>query len=390
MKLKHSLLIFISLLIFPSSGYAGDLTDAVVKVFVTRNSYDYYRPWQSRGVSTTTGSGSVISGNRILTNAHVAADQTFIQVRKNSDPRKYTARLEAIGHDCDLAILRVDDPEFFEGVDPIELGDLPTLQSTVVVLGYPQGGDKLSITEGVVSRVELTAYSQSARQLLAVQIDAAINPGNSGGPVIRDGKMVGVAMQVLNSGQNIGYMIPVPIIEHFFEDLGDKKFDGFPFLGIEYHTTENPTLRKYHKMEKNDGGVIVTRTLPYSPADNILQENDIILEIDGVPIAQDGTFKFRQNERLAMTHLVTQKQIGDNLSLTILRDGTKKKIKIGLTPFSTLVHPPNAFEKPPYYIHGGLVFTVLSTDLLKAWGGRWWEQAPGDFTYYLAGSGRLN
>ena len=141
--------------------------DAVVKVFVTSNDVDYYRPWQSKGSESSSGSGCVITGNRVLTNAHVVNGNTFIQVRKESDPRKYTARVEAIGHDSDLAFLKVDDPHFFDGIVPFEIGELPNLQEMVVALGYPTGGDKLSITEGVVSRVEIIPYTQSAKKLLA-------------------------------------------------------------------------------------------------------------------------------------------------------------------------------------------------------------------------------
>lgn len=213
--------------------YSDSLNDAVVKIFVTSNKMDYYRPWQSHGINSQVGSGSIIKGNRILTNAHVVSDHTFIQVKKNADAKKYTAKVVAIGHDCDLAVLSVDDPEFFDGITPLEFGGLPELQDAVTVIGYPRGGDKISITEGVVSRIELTTYSQAGRNLLTVQIDAAVNPGNSGGPAFQDGKLVGVVMQSLKTSQNIGYMIPMPIIEHFFEDLADTSYDGFPYLGIE-------------------------------------------------------------------------------------------------------------------------------------------------------------
>lgn len=239
--LKLSCLVF-SILICPSISVAGDspplkasqrdmsLMNAVVKIFVTTNRMDYYRPWQSKGIKASGGSGAIIEGNRILTNAHVVSDQTFIQVKKDADPKKYTARLVAIGHDCDLALLEVEDPSFFENTTPLEFGELPKLQDSVTVMGYPLGGGKISITEGVVSRLEVTAYAQSSRQLLSVQIDAAINPGNSGGPVLRNGQLVGIAMQVLQAGQNIGYMIPTLIIEHFFEDLKRGTYEGFPML----------------------------------------------------------------------------------------------------------------------------------------------------------------
>lgn len=373
-----------------SPAWGDNLRDSVVKVFVTSNRMDYYHPWQSRGSSSMSGSGSIISGNRILTNAHVVSDHTFIQVRKESNPKKYTAKLAAIGHDCDLAILTVDDPEFFEGVIPVEFGELPQLQDTVTVIGFPRGGDKLSITEGVVSRVEITAYTQSAKKLLAVQIDAAINPGNSGGPVFKDGKLVGVAMQVITSSQNIGYMIPSPIINHFLDDLGDGDYSGFPTLGIAFHNTENKTLRKFYRMKENEGGVLITTVLPYSSAYGILKEGDVVLEIDGVPIEVDGTFAFRENERLNLSYLINKKQIGRDIVIKFIRDGQAMTQTVQFDRFVGLVPYPHHFEKPPYYITGGLIFTVLSTDLLKSWGKTWWEKAPLDFMYYLAGEGNLN
>lgn len=378
------------LLISPQIVFADSLTDSVVKILVASNRIDYYRPWQSLGIASAAGSGVVIKGNKIITNAHVIANQTFVQVKKEADPKRYTARVVAIGNDCDLALLTIDDPHFFDGVKPLDFGTLPNLRDAVTVVGYPQGGDKLSVTEGVVSRIEVTPYSQSARQLLTVQIDAAINPGNSGGAVVKDGKLIGIAMQLLQAGQGIGYIIPMPIIEHFFNDLKDGQYDGFPLLGVDFDGTENPTLRDFYKMKNLSGGVLVTKVLPFTPADGYLKENDVMVNVDGIPVGEDGTFQFRAGERLSLTHIITSKQNGDDIKLKVMRDGKLKDIVFKLKPFVTLVPYPQYFNKPPYYIYGGLVFTVLSTDLLQSWGARWWEQAPLDFNYYLIGTGRLN
>ncbi len=373
-----------------ASSAAVNVKESVVKIFVTSNPMNYYRPWQSIGSQAGTGSGFVIQGNRIITNAHVISDHTFIQVRKESDPKKYTAEVEAVGHDCDLALLTVKDPEFFKDVQPLDFGELPELQDTVIVIGFPRGGDKLSITEGVVSRVEIIPYVQSAKKLLAVQIDAAINPGNSGGPVFKDNRVIGVAMQVITSGQNIGYMIPTPIVRHFLEDVSDDSYSGFPTLGIEYYNTENEKLRSFFGLDQDQGGVLITHTLPFSSADDMLERRDVVLGIDDVPIAVDGTFAFRGNERLSLSHLISMKQIGDNLKLTVNRQGQVQDIQVRLKPFVGLVPPPHYFPQPPYYIYGGLVFSVLSVDLLKSFGKKWWQEAPVNFMHYLLGEGRMN
>ncbi len=387
------LLLILCMSLTSREGRAADLRDAVVKVYTTANPIDFYRPWQSKGSEPFTGSGCIIPGNRILTNAHAVTDQTFIQVKKFSDPKKYTAKLVAIGHDCDLAVLEVEDQEFFKGVAPLTFGELPNVQDTVNVVGYPTGGDEISVTEGVISRIEVTRYEHSYSSLLTVQIDAAINPGNSGGPVFKNGLLVGIAMQGLPFSQNIGYIIPMPIIRHFLDDLKDGKYDGFPLAGVEILPTENPTLREFYKIKDRKGGVLIAKVLPFSPVWEHLKEGDVVLEIDGIPVGEDGTFEFRNTERLLAVHLISQKQMGEQITLKIIRDGQERQVSFALTPFTPVVPNPYYAQVPSYYIFGGLVFTVLSADLLSEWRDRWGDErcrAPLDFTYYYFGSGRLN
>ncbi|MHB8155370.1 MAG: S1C family serine protease [Candidatus Omnitrophota bacterium] len=364
-------------------------TDSVVKIFATRNNIDYVNPWQSRGVQEITGSGCIIQGNRILTNAHVVNHNTFIQVRRESSQKKYMAKVETIGNDCDLATLRVEDPEFFNGVSPLEIGELPNLQDTVTVIGFPMGGDKLSITQGVVSRIEDIDYVNSDRSLLGVQIDAAINPGNSGGPAINNGKIVGIVMQGMLDSQNIGYIIPTPIINHFLQDLKGSQYAGFPYLGVHFSNTENKALRKYYGVADNTGGVLVYSILPFSSADGFLKEGDIILEVNGVVIGDDATFVFRNNERLDMVHLINMQKIGETAVLKIRRESKVSIVKIPLKSISDLVKIANYSEKPSFYIYGGLIFTVLSTDLIISLGSKD-NLPPLSFVYYNAGLGSLN
>lgn len=132
---------------------------------------------------------------------------SIIQLRKRGDDTKWVAELLAYGPECDLAVLTVRDERFWEGLQPIEFGELPALLDDVSVVGYPIGGESLSVTAGVVSRIELQEYAQGGETLLAIQIDAAINSGNSGGPVINeDDQLVGVAFQSLATldSENIG------------------------------------------------------------------------------------------------------------------------------------------------------------------------------------------
>ncbi len=205
------------------------LRSSIVKVYVTSQPASYTTPWEMQSQSNSSGSGFIIAGRRILTNAHVVSDQTFLRVRRASQAEKHLAKVVAVSHELDLALLTVDDDAFFKGAQPLEIGRLPAVGQKVVALGFPKGGTRLTVTEGVVSRIERGKYSHSHFRNLICQIDAAINSGASGGPVLQGVRVAGVAFQS-GSGENIGYMVPAPVIRHFLKDLEDGRLDGAPFL----------------------------------------------------------------------------------------------------------------------------------------------------------------
>ncbi|KAL5580069.1 hypothetical protein UlMin_012511 [Ulmus minor] len=351
--------------------------DSVVKIFTVSCSPNFILPWQNKPQKESIGSGFAIHGRQILTNAHVVADHTFVLVRKHGSPTKYRAQVKALGHECDLAILVVDNEDFWVGMNSLELGDIPFLQEAVAVVGYPQGGDNISVTKGVVSRVELTHYAHGQNQLLAIQIDAAINPGNSGGPAIMGNKVAGVAFQNLSGAENIGYIIPVPVIKHFLSGVEERgKYVGFCSMGLSCQTLENVQLRNHFKMHADMTGVLVSKVNPLSDAHKILKKDDIILAFDGVPIANDGTVHFRNRERITFDHLVTMKKPNETARVRVLRDGEEHEFCIALLPLQPLV-PIHQFDKlPSYYIFGGLVFVPLSQPYLQEFGDDWYNTCP--------------
>uniref|UniRef100_A0A803KMJ4 Protease Do-like PDZ domain-containing protein n=1 Tax=Chenopodium quinoa TaxID=63459 RepID=A0A803KMJ4_CHEQI len=357
--------------------------DSVIKIFTVASSPNYFLPWQNKLQRETMGSGFVISGKKILTNAHVVADHTFVLVRKHGCPTKYRAEVLAVGHECDLAVLVVENEEFWQGVNHLELGDIPFLQEAVAVVGYPQGGDNISVTKGVVSRVEPTQYVHGATQLLAIQIDAAINPGNSGGPAIMGDKVAGVAFQNLSGAENIGYIIPVPVIKHFIAGIEERgKYVGFCSLGLSCQAMENQQLREHFGMDTGMTGVLVSKINPISEAHKILKIDDVILAFDGVAIANDGTVittmvvPFRNRERITFDHLVSMKKPNEKAELKVLRDGKECNFLINVHPLQPLV-PVHQFDKlPSYYIFAGLLFIPLSQPYLHEYGEEWYNASP--------------
>ncbi len=373
----------------PANPTQLDLRRSMVKIYAVSSDYSYYTPWQMRSQASSTGSGSIISGNRILTNAHVISNQTFLQVRKAGQAKKYNARVEWVSHTSDLAILSVEDQNFFAGSQPLSIGELPKIRDKVAVYGFPKGGTELSITEGVVSRIEHSYYFHSSAYQLSCQIDAAINSGNSGGPVIQDNKIVGVAFQAYTTGQNIGYMVPAPVVRHFLKDIEDGRFDGIPEMGIDVQNLENPELRLFHGMTQNQTGVVVTAIRFESAATGILQRGDILLSLDHYSIENDGSIEFRPEERTHLSYALQSKQIGESINVTILRSGKKelKKILLKRRIHHSELVPFEIYDTAPrYFIYGGLLFMPLSKNLLMEWGSTWYEKAPKHLlNYYFNG-----
>ncbi|QHI69909.1 S1C family serine protease [Tichowtungia aerotolerans] len=358
---------------------AQDVREAIVKIYTVHNIPDYYNPWNMRGPQSSTGSGCIISGNRILTNGHVVRDQTFVQVRRFGESRRYQAHVLFVSHQADLALLTVDDPAFFDGIDPVPLGGLPETQQDVHVYGFPMGGDTLSITEGVISRIEHQTYSHSSLNLLAAQIDAAINPGNSGGPAIVDGQLVGVAMQGMTQADNIGYIIPVPVVQHFLKDIQNNRQDGVPDLGINWQKMENPDMRRRYGMAPGQTGMLITGIAHKSAADGVLQTGDVLLSVKGHPVADDGTVEFRPKERTLFLYYVQENQIGDHLKVEVLRNNQLLPLDIPLshTFDDNWLIPMEQYDiLPSYYIYGGVVFVPLTKNLLQMWGKNWYNNAP--------------
>ena len=343
-----------------------EMRASVVQVFVTSQSEDYYTPWQRPRAQDSGGSAFYIGDNLLMTNAHVVSDARNLEIKRADRAEKYPARVVFAGHDCDLAVITTDDASFFENMRPLEVGARPLMRSKVHTVGYPMGGTKLSITEGVVSRIEVRTYVHSgADDHLTIQTDAAINPGNSGGPVFQGDKVVGVAFQGQFFSQSIGYMIPPSVIRHFLTDIEDGEYHGYPELGIYSANLENKSQRAYLGVPDGETGVLVLKPMPYASCVGHLQRNDVLHRIDGHPIQNDGTIRI-DGDFFEFTHVVEDKQIGETVTLTIRRDGKVIEVPITLQGWEARMTPASQYDtRPEYAVVAGYVFAPVTANYLS-------------------------
>ena len=336
------------------------VANSVVKIFSTVRYPDVFKPWTKSAPSSITGSGVVIEGKRILSNAHVVEYASQVQVQANQAGDKVSATVEAIAPGIDLAVLKLDDPTFFDTHPPLARAKaLPEIKDAAMVYGYPEGGSSLSITKGIVSRIEFAPYNYPVSGL-RIQIDAAINPGNSGGPAVAGDKMIGLAFSRLTEADNIGYIIPSEEIDLFLKDLEDGHYDGKPEIFDDFQTLENPALRKFLKLDKSVHGMVVNKPKSSSPS-YPLKEWDLLTKIGDAEIDDQGMVKVGPNLRVRFPYMVQKIAKNGRVPLTIIRNGKEMKIELPVTADRPLVVPDLNGEYPPYFIYGPMVFSEATT-----------------------------
>lgn len=365
---------------------------SVILIRCAKQDFDYVTPWKAKAMQQIIGSGFIIEGKRILTNAHNVSNYKYIELKKENIAKRYLGRVEFTAHDCDLALIKVIDESFFEGTVPLELADIPKVNTTVSTHGFPVGGTQISVTEGVVSRIETDTYTHTGADAhLVIQTDAAINPGNSGGPVMQNGKVVGVAFQGLRSAENIGYMIPTTVIKHFLADIEDGKYDGFGTLGVSlYPGLHSASYKDYLKVPGDEDGIVVISTMMHSSVESLLKAGDVITKIDDYNVDNDGKVQI-YGLTLNMSEVIETKQIGETAELTFYRDGKLMNETATIALNRPIFEYARQYDRPAQYVcFAGLTFVPATRNFLETWGREWITSIPYYLRYLFNNSMQLN
>ena len=336
--------------------------ESVVKVFASIRFPNPTQPWMKGDVGQNIGTGVVIEGNRILTNAHLVEYGTEVSVQARPGGDKVEAKIEALNYDVDLAVLTVKDEKFFQKKAPLpRLNRMSRVQNGVSIYGFPIGGAELSVTKGEVSRIDSFAYGFRGIGLV-IQVSAAINPGNSGGPAMVGDKMVGLVVSRAQNAQNIGYVIPNEEIEIFLEDIKDGRYDGKAVIAswLTVQKLENKALRRKFNVAPTVRGVLVQPGR--FDANSPLKPYDVLTNIGDHAIDNAGMVELQDGLRASFLYWVPRLARDQAVPVTVLRQGQELKVSLPVTTKDKRL--VRAYEGEPlaYFIHGPLVFAVGKTD----------------------------
>jgi S1-C subfamily serine protease len=327
--------------------------DSVVRVFASLRLPNPVRPWAKQTPVEVMGTGVVIDGKTVLTNAHIVvyAGEVFVQAPRGGD--RVPAKVTSIGTGIDLATLTLEDETFFEKRPPIPRATgHPAANDAVVLMGFPVGGSGLAVSRGVVSRVDYAAYNDLTEGL-RIQVDAVAGPGNSGGPALVDGKMVGL---VFRRVQNAGIVIPNEEIDGFLDDVKDGRYDGKPRVADHLQPLVNEALRKKLGLARSDRGVLVRK--PWKgDSDYPLREGDVMTRVGTAEVDNEGLVDFEGNLRLPFMALVPRLAKGGKVHARVVRGGKPLEVGMVATREDDRLIKPYGGKYPPYFVHGPLVFS---------------------------------
>ena len=351
----------ILLALMPGGRATAGSEDSVVRVFASLRLPNPLRPWAKQNPIEVMGTGVVIDGKTILTNAHIVlyAGEVFVQPARGGD--RVAAKVAAIGQGIDLATLTPEDPSFFERRPPIpRAAKRPVASDPVVLMGFPAGGAGLAVTRGVVSRIDYASYDVLTEGL-RIQVDAVAGPGNSGGPALVDGKMVGLVFRRIREA---GVVIPNEEIDAFLDDVRDGRYDGKPRVADHFQPLVNEALRKKLGLGRGDRGVLVRKPWKSAPS-YPLREGDVVTRVGPAEVDNEGLVDFEDGLRLPFTALVPRLAKDGGVPVRLVRGGKPAEARMVTTREDDRLMKGYRGQYPSFFVHGPLVFSPAMDEALS-------------------------
>src|SRR5215468_2243779 len=358
---------------------------ALVRVNVTGQSYDYFRPWQKKAPFSKRALGAVLSKGRVLVTADLVANQNYVELERAESGDKTAANVQVIDYEANLALLEPTEKSFLDGIAPLDIAADTVVGDRIAAWQLEPTG-ALVATEGLVTTIQMTKYPVDVGQFLTYRISLPMQYRENSYtiPLVKNNKLAGLLLRYDPRSQLLD-AIPAPIITHFLREAEGQNYRGFPSAGFSFFPTRDPALRDFAG-DKGKRGVYITTVEADTPANKAgLKVGDIVTAVGNHDIDENGNYIDPLYGKIEFTNLLTaHSYAGDAIPFRVQREGKPMQLNMTLEhrDAKDYVSPPYSLDQPPkYYVLGGLIFQELSRQYLKEWGPNWQREAPQRLVY---------
>ncbi|MEI6807205.1 MAG: trypsin-like peptidase domain-containing protein [bacterium] len=361
------------LLVIPGRAYPDDMENSLVRVMVTSQGFDAFMPWQKTDPAVRQGYGYLIGTNRVLTIAQLVRNHTLIELQESLSGEKYTATVELSDKDANLAVLKIADSARMPRLVPLGLAEKVLKDSPVQIVQF-NDTDGISRSSGTIVEISVADLPAGLGGVLAFTALADMNVNGQGAVVLHSNKVAGLIMWY-DHNTRMGTLLPYPVLRHFIDDMAQPVYRGFAGAGFSWAPLVDPAERRYLKVDRLPGGIVVLKVRSGTGAAKSLLPQDVILEWDNCAVDKLGFYKDSEFGRLAFPYLIKgHRYPGDLVNAKIVRNGEIKAVSVEMTRRTDdqLLIPDNTSgEQAAYLADGGFLIRELTGDYLRAYGEGW-------------------
>jgi hypothetical protein len=377
-------LLLLALLAAPVATFAQSvakgLEHSVVTIDITRKQYDYLRPWIKSSHSANK-TGVVIGPREILTTAEDIHDLTLARLQKDGRGAWSDAKVLWVDFHSNLALIGCDDAAFWKDLKPVALAYPMPSNQPFQIIRWRNGNlenRKAEFSQFTVDDVGLGWVDH-----LEMELSSEIKAAGEGEPVIVGNKVAGLVAAQAGSTCKV---LPSSFIKPILDAHRAGTYRGLGYFHFVWQVSQNPASLRHLKLAGDPRGVIVSEVPKKAGMETAIKPLDIILQIDGFDIDNEGYYHDPEYGHLILENLATRKHwAGDKIKIKVSREGKELDLfyelpKAEFTSKALTDQILNA--EPEYLIAGGFVFQPLTKPFLRSWGSDWKRNAPFRLSYY--------
>jgi hypothetical protein len=353
----------------------GHLRAGIVSVRVTGQDWNWRAPWEKQAPWTRTVTGLVVPGRKILVASTAFGNHLLVEAQRLGSEARSVARVELVDQEGPLALVAVDDPAFWDGLEPLPLAERAPGEGDVTILRWQRSG-LLDSYPGTVRQVRSGRHGLSQTSLLTLEIGTSTDGLGESEVVVAKGRVTGLVTG--RTGDAYG-ALAAPVLAQFLEGAAKGDWRSFARAGLAWQDLTNPALRESLGLREGETGIRLTRVAAHGSAGGSLKPGDVVLEMGGATLDPTGYYEHPVYGRMLFALLFSDgRRPGETMAVKVLRDGQRLDLQLPLRamrPEQDRV-PPYVFGRgPDYVVVGGLVFEELTRPYLGAWGD-WARRAP--------------